>query len=149
MGTLGSIISSLMPTRCLPAIRHSFSAQNVLAVITSLIRVMMAHCSPTMMDQILLLAFLPLSRTLQISSPPVLRPRRMHKKLPSPRDHQMSPWSKVAGGGGGWPDVAPIHTHATITTSSWALSHTPLIQGADKHRKSHYSLSVGYLSGRP
>lgn len=139
MGTLGSIISSLMPTRCLPAIHHSFSAQNVLAVITSLIMVMMAHCSPTMMDQILLLAFLPLSSTLQISSPPVLRPRRMHKKLPSPRDHQMSPWSKVAGGGGGWPDVAPIHTHATITTASWAQSHTPLIQGADKHRKSHYS----------
>ena len=59
----------------------------------------MAHCSPTMMDQILLLTFLPLSSTLQVSSPPVLGPRRMHKNLPSPRDHQMSPWPKVARGG--------------------------------------------------
>ena len=111
VGTLGSIISSLMPTRCLPAIHHSFSAQNVFAVITSLIRVMMAHCSPTMMDQILLLAFLPLSSTLQVSSPPVLGPRKMHKNLPSPRDHQMSPWSKVAGWGGAvQANVAPIHS---------------------------------------
>lgn len=111
VGTLESIISSLMPTRCLPVIRHSFSAQNVFAVITSLIRVMMAHCSPTMMDQILLLAFLPLSSTLQVSSPPVLGPRRMHKNLPSPRDHQMSPWPKVAGGGGGQAGQCCPHTH--------------------------------------
>lgn len=63
-------MSWLLAARCLPAIRHSFSARNVFAVITSLIRVVTAHCSPTMMDQILLLAILPVSSTIQVSSPP-------------------------------------------------------------------------------
>jgi hypothetical protein len=53
-------ISWLLATRCLPALHHSFSDQNVFAVITSSIRRVTAHCPP-MMDQILLITILPLS----------------------------------------------------------------------------------------
>lgn len=63
-GAVGGNISWLLATRGLPAIHHPFSAQNVFAVITSLIRVVTAHCSPTMIDQILPLAILLLSSTL-------------------------------------------------------------------------------------
>lgn len=84
-GALGGSISWLLTTRCLPAIHHSSSAWNVFAVITSLIRVVMAHCSPTMMDQILLLAILPLSSTLQVSPPTTPGLGRIHENLYSSR----------------------------------------------------------------
>lgn len=117
-----------MPTRCLPAIHHSFSAQNVFAVITSLIRVMMAHCSPTMMDQILLPPSSLCPAPSRSALPSAGAEKDAQEPAPSPRDHQMSPWSKVAGLGGVAGQYCPHTRMPPSPPWSWALSYTHPIQ---------------------
>lgn len=57
----------LLATGCIAGTHHPFSAQDPFAVMTTLIRVVMAHCPPTMMELGLLLTLTPAQTPGQVS----------------------------------------------------------------------------------